>query len=65
MRFNTSGKLLQLWSVPMAEDGQEQPGNLNWCHSIAPDSRGNIYAVDVKGRRAQKFVLIPPGPERL
>jgi hypothetical protein len=29
---------------------------LNWAHGIALDSKGNIYAVDIKGKRAQKFV---------
>ncbi len=56
MKFNTSGKLLQLWSVPLGEDGKERPGDLNWAHGLALDSKGNIYAVDIKGKRAQKFV---------
>jgi len=57
MRFNTSGKMLQLWAAPKGEDGKERPGDLNWAHGIALDSKGNIYAVDVKGKRAQKFLL--------
>jgi NHL repeat len=56
MKFNSSGKLLQLWSVPKGEDGKERPGDLNWVHGLAVDSKGNIYAVDLKGKRAQKFV---------
>jgi hypothetical protein len=48
--------LLQLWAVPKGEDGKERPGDLNWAHGIARDSKGNIYAVDIKGKRAQKFV---------
>lgn len=56
MKFDTSGRLLQLWTVPKCEDGQEKPGELNWLHSMALDSKGNIYAVDIKGQRAQKFV---------
>lgn len=56
MRFDTSGKLQQLWTVPKAEDGKERPGELNWVHGIAVDSKGNIYAGDIIGRRAQKFV---------
>ena len=63
MKFNTSGKLLQLWSVPKGEDGKEQPGELNWVHGLALDSKGNIYAVDVKGKRAQKFVPQEPSPQ--
>ncbi len=56
MRFDTSGKLLQLWNVPKGEDGKERPGELNWVHGMAVDSKGNIYAVDINGKRAQKFV---------
>lgn len=56
MKFNPDGKLLQLWTVPKAEDGKEQPGECNWVHGIALDSHGNIYAGDIIGKRAQKFV---------
>lgn len=56
MKFDTAGKLLQLWTVPKGTDGQEKPGELNWVHAIAVDSKGNIYAGDIKGQRAQKFV---------
>ncbi|NUQ65185.1 MAG: 6-bladed beta-propeller [Pirellulales bacterium] len=56
MRLDTSGRVLQIWTVPKGEDGKEQPGELNWLHSLALDSRGNIYAVDIIGKRAQKFV---------
>jgi hypothetical protein len=56
MKFNTDGKLLQLWSVPKAEDDKEQPGECNWVHCMALDSKGNIYAGDIIGKRAQKFV---------
>lgn len=55
MRFDTNGKLLQLWTIPKAEDGQEKPGTLNWLHAIALDSKGNIYAGDIIGKRVQKF----------
>jgi len=56
MRFDTSGMLKQLWSAPKSEDDMEKPGELNWVHSIALDSKGNIYAGDIIGKRAQKFV---------
>jgi pimeloyl-ACP methyl ester carboxylesterase len=56
MKFNTSGKLLQLWSVPKGQDGKERPGDLNWVHGLAEDAHGNLYAVDIKGKRVQKFV---------
>lgn len=56
MKFNTDGKLLQLWTVPKAADGHEQPGECNWVHALAFDSQGNFYAGDIIGKRAQKFV---------
>jgi DNA-binding beta-propeller fold protein YncE len=60
MKFNADGKLLQLWTVPKGADGLERPGELNWVHAIAVDSRGNLYAGDIKGKRAQKFVRQEP-----
>ena len=56
MKFDTTGKALQLWTVPKGRDGQERPGDLNWVHGIAVDSQGNIYATDIMGQRVQKFV---------
>jgi DNA-binding beta-propeller fold protein YncE len=56
MRFDTTGRLLQLWTLPKGQDGKEQPGEVNWLHAIALDSQGNIYAGDIVGKRAQKFV---------
>ncbi len=56
MKFNTAGKLLQLWTVPKGEDGKERVGELNWLHGIAEDSQGNLYASDINGKRVQKFV---------
>jgi hypothetical protein len=59
MRFDPSGKLLQLWTIPKGEDDKERPGELNWVHGIALDSKGNIYAGDIIGKRIQKFVRKP------
>ncbi len=56
MKFNTDGKLLQLWTAPKAEDGNEKPGELNWLHAVALDSKGNIFAGDIIGQRVQKFI---------
>lgn len=60
MRFKSDGKLLQLWSVPKGIDGLERPGELNWVHCVAVDSQGNLYAGDIRGKRAQKFRKIVP-----
>ena len=56
MRFNPAGRLLQLWGLPKAADGEEKPGMLNWLHGIAVDSKGNVYCSDIIGRRVQKFI---------
>jgi hypothetical protein len=60
MKFNTDGKLLQLWTVPKGADGLEKPGELNWVHAVAVDSKGNLYAGDIKGKKVQKFVRQAP-----
>jgi hypothetical protein len=59
MKFDTSGKVRQVWTVPKGEDGHEHPGELNWVHCLALDSKGNIYMGDIIGKRAQKFVRKP------
>jgi DNA-binding beta-propeller fold protein YncE len=56
MKFNPAGKLLQLWTAPKGKDGFEKPGEVNWVHAIAVDSRGSVYLGDIIGKRAQKFV---------
>jgi len=60
MRFDTSGRVQQLWTVPLGETGKEKPGELNWLHGIGVDSQGNIYATDIHGKRVQKFVRQSP-----
>lgn len=56
MKFNPEGRLLQLWTIPKGEDGKEKPGDVNWLHALAVDSKGDIYVGDIIGKRAQKFV---------
>jgi hypothetical protein len=56
VRFNTDGRVLELWTLPKGEDGREKPGELNWLHAIAVDSQGSVYLGDIIGRRIQKFV---------
>jgi hypothetical protein len=56
MKFNTAGKLLQLWTVPKCSDDDPRPGACNMVHGVAVDSKGNLYVGDINGRRVQKFV---------
>jgi streptogramin lyase len=60
MKLNSTGRLLHLWTIPKGYDGFERPGELNWVHCIAQDSKGNLYAGDIIGKRAQKFVRVNP-----
>jgi len=60
MRFTPQGKLLQLVVLHLGIEGKLRPGELNWVHAIAPDSQGNLYLGDIKGKRAQKFTLKLP-----
>jgi len=58
MRLDTEGRIRQLWTFPLPENGQEQPGDLNWVHAMAVGADGILYMGDVQGRRAQKFVPV-------
>ena len=60
MKFNTDGKMLQLFTLPKGADKMEKPGDVNWVHAIAFDSKGNMYLGDILGKRAQKFVVKRP-----
>lgn len=56
MKFNTAGRVLQVWTIPKGTDGAEKPGDVNWVHCVAFDSKGDMYLGDIIGLRAQKFV---------
>ena len=44
-------------------DGGRQPGQFYGVHSIATDSKGNIYTTETyEGKRIQKFVYKGTGP---
>jgi sugar lactone lactonase YvrE len=58
MRFTTAGRLLELWCPKLGLEGHEKPGETGWVHAVAMDSKGNLYAGDIKGKRVQKFVAI-------
>jgi len=58
MRFSTAGRLLELWCPKLGLEGQEKPGETDWVHAIAMDSKGNLYAGDIKGKRVQKFTAV-------
>ena len=49
-------RLLQLWTAPVGVEGHARPGDCIWVHCMAVDSKGDLYAGDIMGKRAQKFV---------
>lgn len=66
MQFDTSGKVLSLWTIPKGEDGKEKPGEVNWIHGIDVDSHGNLFVSDIIGKRIYKLVRQDnrPAPSR-
>jgi peptidylamidoglycolate lyase len=62
LRISTEGKVRQIWTVPVGQDGKEKPGDCNWLHAVAVDSLGNLYAGDINGKRIQKFVRYTAAP---
>ena len=67
MRFTTSGRITQSWTLPLGDIGTNKdvpdtsklkPGETVGAHCIAQDSKGNLYVGDIYGERAQKFVPI-------
>lgn len=63
MRFDSEGRVKQLWSLPVGELGDVGAGEILWVHCLVQDRDGNLYLGDIKGERAQKFVAIKPPPE--
>jgi sugar lactone lactonase YvrE len=59
MKFDPSGRVVRLWCPPLGTLGKEtRPGELLWVHALAPDSKGNLYAVDIHGHKVQKFTPV-------
>ncbi len=50
LKLDLEGNVVARWG----SHGQG-PGQFDWGHDIAVDSRGNVYVVDVRGKRVQKF----------
>ncbi|MBN2310210.1 MAG: hypothetical protein JXR94_14645 [Candidatus Hydrogenedentes bacterium] len=63
MRLDTTGRVLELWTFPLAGEVKGIPGELDWVHGIAVDSKGDLYLSDVGAdspcQRAQKFIRLP------
>ncbi len=69
--YLADGKNMKVWVIERASmeiltsfgDGGRQPGQFYGVHSIATDSRGNIYTTETyEGKRVQKFVYMGMAP---
>jgi NHL repeat-containing protein len=49
-KFDKNGKFIKSWGATGSENGQ-----FNTAHSIAVDSRGNVYVADMGNKRIQVF----------
>lgn len=53
--FDVTGREIERWTFPTGR----KPGQLEWVHAMALDGQGNLYLGDIRGHRAQRFVLKP------
>jgi hypothetical protein len=59
MKFDTRGNPVLVWTLPMAVVFFGKPGEVNWLHSVAIESKNNFYLGNIQGCRAQKFIKKP------
>jgi hypothetical protein len=59
MKLAPDGKVLVRVSLEMTTAPPGKPGEVDWVHAVAVDSKGNLYLGDIEGKRAQKFTLRP------
>ncbi len=62
MKFDTTGRVLELACFPQGAQHDWRPGQLIWVHSIAVDHGGNLYLGDVYAPHAQKFMRVTKKP---
>ncbi len=60
VQLDTSGKVLLRVPLRLAAAAPSKPGELDWVHTVAVDSQGNLYLGDIMGKRAQRFSLRKP-----
>jgi DNA-binding beta-propeller fold protein YncE len=62
MKFDATGRALELWAFPLAQPEAWVRGAIDWAHGIGVDSRGNLYIGDVADEspehRVQKFIRL-------
>jgi DNA-binding beta-propeller fold protein YncE len=60
MKLNRAGEVLLRVPLDMTATAPGKPGEVDWVHAVAADSKGNIYLGDIQGKRIQKFSLHYP-----
>lgn len=60
VQLDTTGKVRVRVPLRLAPGAPSKPGEVDWVHTVAVDSKGNIYLGDIMGKRAQKFTLRKP-----
>ena len=60
IKLSPDGKVLLRVSLQQTTAAPGNPGEVDWVHCIAIDSKGSIYLGDIQGKRAQKFSLRKP-----
>jgi hypothetical protein len=62
MKFDTTGRALELWAFPLVKDGVLEPGHVDWVHGMGLDDAGNVFFGDVDENaphhRVQKFLRL-------
>jgi DNA-binding beta-propeller fold protein YncE len=59
MKLSQKGQVLLRVPLRKTASPPGQPGEVNWVHGIAIDSKGNVYLGDIQGQRVQKFTFRP------
>ena len=57
MKLSPEGKVLLRLKLGFSAGNPGRPGEVDWVHCIAVDSKGDFYLGDIQGKRAQKFSL--------
>ncbi|HPA18211.1 MAG TPA: peptidyl-alpha-hydroxyglycine alpha-amidating lyase family protein [Verrucomicrobiae bacterium] len=59
MKLDSAGKVLLRAALNKPAVPPAKPGEVDWVHAVALDSKGNIYLGDIEGKRVQRFFLHP------
>ncbi len=57
MKLSPTGDVLTRVPLRMPAAAPGKPGEVDWVHTIAVDSKGNIYLGDIQGKRIQRYSL--------